>query len=60
MKKMGDMQLSTVTDTKKRKTILEQVQSRGYRHTVGTMRLLISHALCVCDANMNLVGCSLM
>lgn len=25
MKKMGDMQLSTVTDTKKRKTILEQV-----------------------------------
>lgn len=28
MKKMGDMQLSTVTDTKKRKTILEQVWSR--------------------------------
>ncbi|KAM3868568.1 rho guanine nucleotide exchange factor TIAM1-like [Diretmus argenteus] len=25
MKKMGDMQLSTVTDTKKRKTILEQI-----------------------------------
>lgn len=25
MKKMGDMQLSAVTDTKKRKTILEQV-----------------------------------
>lgn len=25
MKKMGDMQLSTVTDAKKRKTILEQV-----------------------------------
>lgn len=31
MKKMGDMQLSTVTDGKKRKTILEQVwgQSGG-------------------------------
>lgn len=28
MKKMGDMQLSTVTDTKKRKTILEQVCRR--------------------------------
>ena len=28
MKKMGDMQLSTVTDAKKRKTILEQVRSR--------------------------------
>lgn len=28
MKKMGDMQLSTVTDTKKRKTILEQVYRR--------------------------------
>lgn len=28
MKKMGDMQLSTVTDTKKRKTILEQVRRR--------------------------------
>lgn len=28
MKKMGDMQLSTVTDGKKRKTILEQVRSR--------------------------------
>lgn len=27
MKKMGDMQLSTVTDAKKRKTILEQVWS---------------------------------
>lgn len=25
MKKMGDMQLSAVTDTKKRKTILDQV-----------------------------------
>lgn len=27
MKKMGDMQLSAVTDTKKRKTILDQVSS---------------------------------
>lgn len=31
MKKMGDMQLSTVTDGKKRKTILEQVRSRVKR-----------------------------
>ena len=29
MKKMGDMQLSTVTDGKKRKTILEQVTGGG-------------------------------
>lgn len=28
MKKMGDMQLSAVTDSKKRKTILEQVHDR--------------------------------
>lgn len=28
MKKMGDMQLSAVTDNKKRKTILEQVSCR--------------------------------
>ena len=27
MKKMGDMQLSAVTDTKKRKTILDQVST---------------------------------
>lgn len=41
MKKMGDMQLSTVTDAKKRKTILEQVQSGGGGgwYTVGTMTL---------------------
>lgn len=32
MKKMGDMQLSTVTDAKKRKTILEQVQRRVSSH----------------------------
>lgn len=31
MKKMGDMQLSTVTDAKKRKTILEQVWNRDGR-----------------------------
>lgn len=29
MKKMGDMQLASVTDTKKRKTILEQVVGVG-------------------------------
>lgn len=28
MKKMGDMQLSAVSDSKKRKTILEQVRYR--------------------------------
>ncbi|TNN59051.1 T-lymphoma invasion and metastasis-inducing protein 1 [Liparis tanakae] len=37
MKKMGDMQLSTVTDAKKRKTILEQVRS-GDRE-LSAMRL---------------------
>ncbi|MEQ2170929.1 T-lymphoma invasion and metastasis-inducing protein 1 [Goodea atripinnis] len=31
MKKMGDMQLSTVTDAKKRKTILEQVWNKQLR-----------------------------
>lgn len=30
MKKMGDMQLSAVTDTKKRKTILDQVNFFSY------------------------------
>lgn len=35
MKKMGEMQLSAVTDTKKRKTILEQV---GFR-----VNLLVEH-----------------
>lgn len=29
MKKMGDMQLASVTETKKRKTILEQVELKG-------------------------------
>jgi len=33
MKKMGDMQLSTVTDGKKRKTILEQVTGTWTRTT---------------------------
>lgn len=42
MKKMGDMQLSTVTDTKKRKTILEQVWSRD---TVAQMSSLKSFLL---------------
>jgi len=36
MKKMGDMQLSAVTDTKKRKTILDQV---GF--------ILLCHMACV-------------
>ena len=38
MKKMGDMQLSTVTDAKKRKTILEQVRRReeGVRYSERT------------------------
>lgn len=44
MKKMGDMQLSAVTDTKKRKTILDQVSSistcfavDGYCQPVGLL-----------------------
>lgn len=42
MKKMGDMQLSTVTDTKKRKTILEQVRR---------LCLVLPHGLTVSDLN---------
>ena len=40
MKKMGDMQLSTVTDGKKRKTILEQV-CRSVRNYVKYMKLCV-------------------
>lgn len=38
MKKMGDMQLSAVTDTKKRKTILDQV-SLHYFLTSACLRI---------------------
>lgn len=43
MKKMGDMQLSAVTDSKKRKTILEQVidwlfTTFGSKFTYNTTR----------------------
>lgn len=34
MKKMGDMQLSAVTDTKKRKTILDQVSFSSKSHNI--------------------------
>lgn len=44
MKKMGDMQLSTVTDGKKRKTILEQVGSGSTEN---------DSFCCDCDPNMN-------
>lgn len=40
MKKMGEMQLSAVTDTKKRKTILDQV---GFT-TCSSVRVLTSYS----------------
>ena len=44
MKKMGDMQLSAVTDNKKRKTILEQVRRSETGGTGGCV------CVCVCVA----------
>lgn len=44
MKKMGDMQLSAVTDTKKRKTILDQV--RLFLFLILISELSAAHEIC--------------
>lgn len=53
MKKMGDMQLSAVTDTKKRKTILDQVSSASTCFVVDGYCQLIGLLYGICWTDLN-------